>query len=98
MFMLRYENKYSTAGERENPRAQAMRLDIIIPTYNRQELLQRTLKSLLVASVPSGLETQIIVVDNNSKDHTRQIVEDWMGKFNGRLRYLFEGQQGRSHA
>ncbi len=75
-----------------------MRLDVIIPTYNRQELLQRTLKSLLVASVPSGLETQIIVVDNNSKDHTRQIVEDWMGRFNGRLRYLFEGRQGRSHA
>lgn len=75
-----------------------MELDVIIPTYNRQELLQRTLESLLVADVPEGLSVRVTVVDNNSKDETPRVVEDWKERFGGRLSYVFEGKQGRSHA
>ena len=75
-----------------------MRLDVIIPTYNRQPMLERTLRSLLAATVPSGMEAQVTVVDNNSKDRTRQFVESQMELFGGRLRYVFEHKQGRSHA
>ena len=75
-----------------------MRLNVIIPTYNRQELLQRTLHSLLAARVPSGLDVQVTVVDNNSKDDTAQTVERWVEKFGGRLNYQFESRQGRSFA
>ena len=76
----------------------SMQLDVIIPTYNRQEMLKRTLDSLLVAEVPSGMGVQVTVVDNNSRDNTRQVVKDWMAKFNGHLNYMFERQQGKSHA
>ena len=41
----------------------AMRLDVIIPTYNRQDLLPATLESLLAAEVPAGLEVGITVVE-----------------------------------
>jgi glucosyl-dolichyl phosphate glucuronosyltransferase len=75
-----------------------MQLDVIIPTYNRQELLQRTLKSLFDAQVPAALSVRITVIDNNSKDQTRQVVENWMDQFAGRLSYLFESRQGRSAA
>ncbi|WP_437278487.1 glycosyltransferase family 2 protein [Sorangium sp. So ce375] len=75
-----------------------MKLDVIIPTYNRGELLKRTLDSLLAAHIPQGAEVRVTVVDNNSKDDTRAVVEGYMAKFGGRLRYLFEGKQGRSHA
>jgi glucosyl-dolichyl phosphate glucuronosyltransferase len=75
-----------------------MQLDVIIPTYNRQELLQRTLRSLLEAKVPPDLRVQITVVDNNSRDQTPQIVEKWIDRFDGRLTYLFESRQGRSSA
>lgn len=75
-----------------------MELDVVIPTYNRQELIKRTLSSLHRASVPSGLSVRVTVVDNNSKDETRQVVEQWMPKFDGRLRYVLESRQGRSHA
>jgi glycosyltransferase involved in cell wall biosynthesis len=75
-----------------------MQLDVIIPTYNRQELLQRTLQSLFDAQVPAALRVRITVVDNNSKDQTRQVVESWMDRFAGSLNYLFEGRQGRSAA
>ncbi|PYS84912.1 MAG: hypothetical protein DMF67_03295 [Acidobacteria bacterium] len=75
-----------------------MRLDVIVPTYNRHEMLKRTLDSLLAAEVPTGLEVRVTVVDNNSNDRTRQTVEEWMGRFGGRLNYVFEAQQGRSPA
>ncbi|MBI3652027.1 MAG: glycosyltransferase family 2 protein [Acidobacteria bacterium] len=75
-----------------------MQLDVLIPTYNRQELLPRTLQSLLEANPPAGLNVHITVIDNNSKDHTRQLVQAWMPRFAGRLHYRFEAQQGRSCA
>lgn len=75
-----------------------MRLDVIIPTYNRHQLLRRTLSSLLAAEVPAGLNVRVTVVDNNSKDATRQTVENYKERFGGRLDYVFEGRQGRSFA
>jgi glucosyl-dolichyl phosphate glucuronosyltransferase len=75
-----------------------MQLDVVIPTYNRQEMLKRTLESLLAAEAPPGLDVRVTVVDNNSKDNTRGEVEALKEKFGGRLHYVFESQQGRSHA
>jgi glycosyltransferase involved in cell wall biosynthesis len=75
-----------------------MRLDVVIPTYNRSEMLARTLASLLAADAPARLDVRVIVVDNNSKDETKRAVEGWAAKFGGRLSYVFEAKQGRSHA
>ena len=75
-----------------------MDLDVIIPTFNRQSMLKRTLDSLLEAEVPAGLRVRVTVVDNNSKDGTREVVEREMERFDGRLSYLFEAVQGRSSA
>lgn len=75
-----------------------MRLDVILPTYNRHQLLKLTLDSLLAAEVPEDLNISITVVDNNSTDATRETVESYQPKFGGRLHYLFEKKQGRSHA
>lgn len=75
-----------------------MRLDVIIPTYNRQDLLPFTLNSLLAAEIPEGLEVAVTVVDNNSTDGTRQVVESFQTKFGDKIQYCFEPQQGRSHA
>ena len=70
-----------------------MRLDVIVPTYNRHTLLDNTLRSLWRADEPQGLEVHVTVVDNNSKDRTPEVVERWQAGFAGRLQYLFERQQ-----
>jgi glycosyltransferase involved in cell wall biosynthesis len=75
-----------------------MQFDVIIPTYNRQDLLPSALNSLLAAEIPPGLETGITVVDNNSTDGTRKVIESFAARSGGRVRYCFERQQGRSHA
>lgn len=75
-----------------------MRLDVILPTYNRQDLLPLALNSLFEAEIPAGLEVSITVVDNNSTDGTRQVIESFQQRFGERLKYCFERRQGRSHA
>lgn len=74
-----------------------MRLEVVVPTYNRADLLPVCLKSLQAARIPEGLSVGITVVDNNSKDNTREVVESWQEQF-GELRYVFERTQGRSAA
>lgn len=75
-----------------------MRLDVVIGTYNRAALLSRTLESLLAADPPAALHVWVIVVDNRSTDNTREVVERFEPRFGGRLQYVFETAQGRSHA
>lgn len=75
-----------------------MQLTVIIATYNRCELLPRALASLLAAEAPPGLDVRVTVADNNSRDATRAVVEEWQPKFGGRLQYLFEPRQGKSYA
>ncbi len=74
-----------------------MDASIIVCTYNRAESLKDTLAALAALKNAPDLQWEVLVVDNNSRDHTRQVVEaaqrDWP-----RLRYLFEPAQGLSHA
>jgi glycosyltransferase involved in cell wall biosynthesis len=76
----------------------SMRLDVILPTFNRHELLKLTLESLLAADTPPGLSVIVTVVDNNSADTTKDTVESYRPRFSGRLQYVFEKKQGRSQA
>lgn len=49
------------------------KISIIIPTYNRVELLKRAL-----ASVPLSKEYQVIIIDDGSSDNTWSIITDWV--------------------
>ena len=73
-----------------------MKYSIVIATYNRAADLRQTLQSL-AALTPDG-PWEVIVVDNNSPDDTRRVVEEATGTFPVDLRYVFEREQGRSPA
>ncbi len=75
-----------------------LRIDVVIATYNRCNLLRSALDSLLKAHVPSGLDVTVVVVDNNSTDDTRGTVRTYEPKFQGRLKYIFEERRGKSFA
>jgi glucosyl-dolichyl phosphate glucuronosyltransferase len=51
-----------------------VKLDVVVPTYNRSHLLQRNLESLLQAKVPNGFDVTLVPVDNNSTDDTAEVV------------------------
>lgn len=74
-----------------------MNASIVVCTYNRAESLRETLAALRAQEAPPGCEWEVVVVDNNSTDHTRPVVEHAQRSC-PHVRYEFEAQQGLSHA
>lgn len=73
-----------------------LRLSIVICTYNRAELLQSCLMSLIRQTADPSL-FEIIVVNNNSTDNTQEIVETFSTRHSNIIGVV-EFQQGLSHA
>ena len=73
-----------------------MNVSLVICTYNRADSLRVTLGSLADLRVPSDLQWEVLVVDNNSSDHTREVVDAAASRVP--CRYLFEARQGKSFA
>jgi glycosyltransferase involved in cell wall biosynthesis len=73
-----------------------MQFSVVIPTYNRSAELEQTLASLAKINPPGSWE--VIVVDNNSRDATPQIVAAAAVNFPTALRYVLEPRVGRSAA
>jgi glycosyltransferase involved in cell wall biosynthesis len=73
-------------------------LDVLLPTFNRADLLRLTLESLGKAFVPGELFTNLIVIDNNSTDDTAQVVERFQSALPFPVHYVIERQQGLSAA
>ena len=57
-------------------------VSVILPTYNRAEYLPRAIDSVLSQDYR---ELELIVVDDGSTDHTRQVVESYK---DSRIRYM----------
>jgi glycosyltransferase involved in cell wall biosynthesis len=69
---------------------------VLICTFNRADLLREMLESL--QTIRTARAWDVIVVDNNSTDHTRAIAERFAATFPVPLVYVFEARQGKSHA
>jgi len=76
----------------------AIDISVVLATYNRAGSLGITLQSFAGLSVPSDLSWELLVVDNNSTDHTREAIEDFAREAGFPVRYRWEGTQGRSAA
>ncbi len=70
---------------------------VIICTFNRADSLYDTLCAVQRQETHPERNWEVIVVDNNSNDHTRSVVEAVQGEW-PLLRYTFEANQGLSHA
>ncbi len=75
-----------------------MLFTITIPTYNRADTLAEVLRSLEQLRCPSDAEYEILVVDNNSSDHTASVVEEFRPVLGPAFRSVLEPRQGISHA
>jgi glycosyltransferase involved in cell wall biosynthesis len=70
-------------------------ISVVITTYNRADLLSATLQGLF-AQEAAGVRYEIVVVDNNSTDNTRDVVQSFCARGGPVLRYVFEPRQGVS--
>jgi len=67
-------------------------VSVIVCTYNRAKLLEKTLLSLVDQDL-AGEVYEIVVVDNGSSDDTRAVVER-VANSSGKIRYLHEPRVG----
>ena len=71
-------------------------ISAVVTTYNRSEMLATSLEALLSQNA-GGVHYEVVVVDNNSTDNTRAVVEGLIATGHANLRYVFEPQQGISY-
>jgi len=71
-------------------------VSVVLPTYNRKAELLRALDCVLAQQVRRAFE--VIVVDNNSTDGTRDEILRAMTRSAVPVRYLLEQEQGVSYA
>lgn len=71
-------------------------ISVVISTYNRASVLPAAIESILRQNAPE-VNYELIVVDNNSTDDTRQVVESFSTRGRRNVRYVFEARQGPSH-
>ena len=75
-----------------------MTITVILCTYNRCQSLGKALESVAASDLPPTVEWEVLVVDNNSADQTREVVEQYRQRYPGRLRDILEKQQRLSPA
>ena len=71
-------------------------VSIVIPTYNRSALLRSTVDSVLNQDTQTTFE--VILIDNNSSDDTKDVVASLIETYPGKVRYVVERKQGNAHA
>jgi GT2 family glycosyltransferase len=73
-------------------------VSVVVCTYNRAGRLAACLNALGAANRQGIGERELLVVDNNSTDQTRDVVHEFAKSGSIRVHYLFEPEQGASAA
>jgi glucosyl-dolichyl phosphate glucuronosyltransferase len=73
-------------------------LTVLICTFNRARLLDKTLSALAAARAPERCDIDIVVVDNNSSDETAAVVQRAALRGPWAVHYAMERRQGKSYA
>ena len=70
-------------------------ISVLVATHNRADVLEKTLRAFAKVDT-RGLSVEWVIIDNNSKDATRTIIDEFKRKFP--LLYLFEPKPGKNCA
>jgi GT2 family glycosyltransferase len=73
------------------PATAQARISVVVPTYNRRDLLRQTLESLAGQQLPAD-QFEVIVADDGSSDGSAEVARSFSGRL--RLRYHFQEDRG----
>jgi glycosyltransferase involved in cell wall biosynthesis len=60
-------------------------LSILVPVYNEEEFVAAAIQRALDAPLPDGLESEVIAVDDGSRDSTPQILDELAAQYPDRI-------------
>jgi glycosyltransferase involved in cell wall biosynthesis len=92
-----HENMMTAVAHPHFPFSQRM-VSVIVCTHNRAHRLEQTLNSLRQMAVPVDLSWELVIVDNNSSDNTKEIIDRFASQSSLDVKYVFERHQGLSCA
>ena len=72
------------------------KLSIVIPAFNEKRYVSKVLEALIGLELP--IEKELIIVESNSTDGTRDIVKAFAGAHPGVKLILEDGPRGKGHA
>ncbi|HKV25998.1 MAG TPA: glycosyltransferase family 2 protein [Candidatus Acidoferrum sp.] len=75
-----------------------MKISVLIASLNRSASLLNFLQELKRQAVPEGLDWEVLVVDNNSTDDTKQLISPFIAAYPDHFRYYLETRPGKSAA
>ena len=78
------------------PAPASLKVTVAIPTYNRADFLRQTLAGIVAQQFPRD-HFEVLVVDNNSRDHTAAVVAEFAAAHPA-PRHVREERQGLDHA
>ena len=61
-------------------------LSILVPVYNEEEFVAASIQRALDAPLPEGLESEVVAVDDGSRDSSPQILDELAAQYPGRVR------------
>ncbi|HVR96501.1 MAG TPA: glycosyltransferase [Thermoanaerobaculia bacterium] len=81
------------------PSPEGLKLSVVIPVYNERFLVRELIERVLAVSISGIREIELVVVDDGSKDGTRDVLRELAAAHPGRLRYIeHEKNQGKGGA
>lgn len=86
------EKKIKINKEKHNSIYKTLFVSVIIPTFNRKEILHHSIQALLNQDYPKD-NYEIIIVDDGSNDGTKDTVEKYIQK-NKNIKYIFQENKG----
>ena len=72
-----------------------MKISVLLATYNRSKILEKTLSNFALLDT-NGIDVEFVIVDNNSNDNTKDIVDSFREKLP--VVYLYELVSGKNRA
>ena len=75
-----------------------MDISVVICTYNRGLSLEVTLNSIKLQILPEAVNWEVLIVDNNSSDITKDIAIECVKANPARFKYIHEPNVGVSFA
>lgn len=79
-------------------RTDAAGVSVVVCTYNRAQRIERALSHIVESATRAEVPVEVVIVDNNSTDETKEVVARAAGASAIPIRYVFESKQGLSFA
>lgn len=76
------------------PKPDGYKLSVVIPAYNSQDYIPRTIATVLSATLDS---IELVVVDDGSSDNTREVLSWYAEKYPDYIKTIFKANGGVAH-